>query len=109
MESTLVKEERASLIAAKNDSFRTGGLMVMMTVGVRGMNDVAGLLRAVREFSQFSEDNDPHKEHDFGQLTWEGQKVFWKIDYYDGSFERWCDPLSSFCHRVMTVMLADEY
>lgn len=43
------------------------------------------------------------------ELDWFGNKVFWKIDYYDSAFELWADPLSSECHRVLTVMLADEY
>jgi hypothetical protein len=42
---------------------------------------------AVRSFSEFSKDNDPHNEHDFGAFELQGQKVFWKIDYYDRSLQ----------------------
>jgi hypothetical protein len=31
---------------------------------------------------QSPEDNDPHGEHDFGAFEHEGQRIFWKIDYY---------------------------
>ena len=34
-------------------------------------------------FDDFNEDNDPHREHDFGSFELEGEKLFWKIDYYD--------------------------
>jgi Protein of unknown function (DUF3768) len=41
---------------------------------------------AIREkvelFDSFTEDNEPHGEHDFGAFEHEGQRVFWKIDYY---------------------------
>jgi hypothetical protein len=40
---------------------------------------------------------------------WHGQKVFWKIDYYDQALQWWCDPLSPYCRAILTVMLACEY
>ncbi len=66
---------------------------------------------AVRDFNSFTESNDPHQEHDFGSITFEGQKIFWKIDYYahdmqHGS-ENPADPKQT-C-RVLTIMLASEY
>jgi hypothetical protein len=67
----------------------------------------------VANFDAFSEDNDPHGEHDFGAFDIAGAgKVFWKIDYYAdkscslGS-EDPADPARSF--RVLTIMLASEY
>ena len=38
---------------------------------------------AVQSFSNFTKDNDPHGEHDFGSFEIEGETYFWKIDYYD--------------------------
>ena len=35
--------------------------------------------------------------------------MFWKIDYYDQTLERWEDPMSSQCRRVLTVMLASSF
>jgi uncharacterized protein DUF3768 len=43
----------------------------------------AEALVQVAKFSEFSADNDPHDEHDFGSLDVVGRKFFWKIDYYD--------------------------
>jgi hypothetical protein len=98
-----------SKIAELNDAFRCGGFGVTMTIGVQGLTNVPALLRAVREFNTFTEDNDPYQEHDFGSLEWDGQKVFWKIDYYDRTLKFGEQPLSRNCRRVLTVMLANEY
>jgi hypothetical protein len=96
--------------ATLNDRFRGMCLDVYYTSGVRdGINDLVSLSRAVESFSSFSEDNDPYGEHDFGSLKFEGQKIFWKIDYYDQELKYWCDPLDKACRRVLTVMLAEEY
>lgn len=56
-----------------------------MTAGVDGLPDCvkAEALVQVAKFSEFSADNDPHNEHDFGSFDLVGRKFFWKIDYYD--------------------------
>jgi len=95
-------------IASINDNFRKVNGMTL-TRGIFELHDVLGLVRAVRRFDRFNDDNDPHGEHDFGKLVWGSKDIFWKIDYYDPSFELWCDPLHSECERVLTVMLAEEY
>lgn len=96
-------------IAQRNDRFRKSGFGVMATVGIQNLPDIEGLMAAVRDFNQFSEDNDPYGERDFGSITWYGEKVFWKIDYYDQALQYWEEPTSERCQRVMTVMLAEEY
>lgn len=100
--------ETSAKIAELNDKFRKVETM-SVTQGIFNLKDVLGLIRAVRSFDNFNEDNDPYGEHDFGSLEWEDNKVFWKIDYYDTAFKMWCDPLSPDCERVLTVMLAEEY
>jgi hypothetical protein len=100
---------KATEIATLNDKFRRGGDGVVITRGVMGLDDLAGLLREVKGYEAFTADNDPHGEHDFGVIAWGSKKVFWKIDYYDQAAERWHDPLSPLCKRVLTVMLASEY
>lgn len=103
-------ETQVSDIAKLNDRFRGMCLDVFYADGVRdGIMDLIGLSRAVEGFNSFNEDNDPYGEHDFGSLRFEGQKVFWKIDYYDQELKYWCDPLDKACRRVLTVMLAEEY
>ncbi len=69
-------------------------------------------MRKLREFDNFTDDNDPYGEHDFGSFEHDGMKIFWKIDYYDkhcsarGS-EDPSDPEQTL--RVLTIMLAHEY
>jgi hypothetical protein len=67
----------------------------------------------VANFNRFTEDNDPHGEHDFGAFDVEGAgTIFWKIDYYPdksctlGS-EDPADAARTF--RILTIMLASEY
>lgn len=73
-----------------NDRFRRDGLgngSIMLTLGIQekgGAFAVAAVV-AVRAFDDFSSDNDPWGEHDFGAVEVEGEKVFFKIDYYDPS------------------------
>ena len=100
---------RVERIAELNGLFRKSGFGIMTTPGVRGLGDLPGLFLSVRQFKDFSVDNDPYGEHDFGCIVWMGQKVFWKIDYYDQDLTYFEDPLSHDCRRVLTVILASEY
>jgi Protein of unknown function (DUF3768) len=86
---------------------------VMMTPGVAGLPEakLAQVLERVRHFDEFTTDNDPHGEHDFGSFAIDGQTYFFKIDYYDPSMEGGSedpgDPDKT--ARVLTIMRADEY
>lgn len=102
-------------IALLNDSFRRTfrGGKVMMTVGVAALPDCvkAQALLLVTSFSEFTTENDPHGEHDFGSFDLIGRKFLWKIDYYDRDMrngsEDPSDPERTL--RVLTLMLATEY
>ena len=105
---------RASIRELNDDLRRTmiGG-QVMITSGIEalGLMVVTSILQAVRQFDDFSSANDPFDEHDFGALTWQAHKVFWKIDYYDKQLEFGSpDPADpDVTARVITIMLASEY
>jgi Protein of unknown function (DUF3768) len=106
---------RAAKIADLNDQFRhtfVGG-RVFMTSGVNALDDKTRIeaLRAVRLFKDFTPDNDPHEEHDFGSIEVAGVELFWKIDYYDPTITYHSDDPtdSSVTIRVMTIMLTEEY
>lgn len=60
-------------------------MTVVVTAGLKGRGEdyLFRVSQAVAEFDQFSEENDPHGEHDFGALTLGDAKLFWKIDYFD--------------------------
>jgi Protein of unknown function (DUF3768) len=102
-------------IRALNDAFRrtvVGGA-VMITAGVEAMplEQRRMLLEKVRAFDAFTDDNDPHGEHDFGAIDEGGVRCFWKIEYYDRATEMGSpDPADpSVTTRVLTIMLGDEY
>ena len=107
--------DAAARVRVLNDNFRTTfiGGQVVMTQGVDALSigTKARVLLAVQHFNEFSADNDPHREHDFGSFEVEGEKYFWKIDCYaldlDGGSEDPADPEKT--TRVLTIMRADEY
>ena len=104
----------ALAIATLNDAFRRTmrGGRVLVTSGIRERwPDAAAILGKVRAFSDFSDDNDPYGEHDFGAFEHEGQKLFWKIDYYAPDMEHGSEDPADPEHtrRVLTVMLAGEW
>src|ERR1019366_2306998 len=102
----------AAKIRELNDAFRAtmSGGRVMMTAGVQALGEktVASALTAVREFTAFSADNDPHKEHDFGNFTLAGRKFFFKLDLYEDPEVKGADgqPATT---RALTIMLAEEW
>lgn len=102
--------ERAAKIAELNDSHRQSMTGCIVTKGVAQMTPLMNdIFVGVRDFSDFTEDNDPYGEHDFGSIDILGIKIFWKIDYYDEELKLWCDPLSPACRRQLTIMKAEEY
>src|ERR1044071_1565776 len=102
---------RIETIRRLNDGLRTTfrGGRVVMTSGVQalGSHGIAAVMGRVQNFHQFTRDNDPYCEHDFGSFDVDGEKYFWKIDYYDASMamgsEDPADPGKT--TRVLTVML----
>ena len=84
---------------------------MIITAGVRALEDVDAVLRQVQVFEAFTPDNDPYGEHDFGSITLEGATFFWKIDYYDLDLQMYSpDPSDeTVTARVLTIMLAEEY
>ena len=113
--TNLASHTAADRIRLLNDNFRStfiGGRLVM-TAGVNALpiDTKARVLLAVQSFANFTTDNDPHREHDFGSFEIEGETYFFKIDYYapdlDGGSEDPADPEKT--TRMLTIMRADEY
>ena len=105
----------ATPIADLNDEFRhrgTGGSRYI-TAGIltKGPAFAARAIAEVAAFDSFNADNDPYGNHDFGCVTIEGQKVFWKIDLYDRDMKYGSEDPSdpSKTHRVLTIMFGYEY
>jgi len=113
------KAFRLKRIQRLNDAVRQGefangnNATVVITAGLqsKGEDTLATIFKAVSEFDQFSEDNDPHGEHDFGAIDVEGDKICWKIDYFDLEMRAHSPDKAdeATTHRVLTIMLASEY
>ncbi len=104
-------------IRALNDTFRTTfdpklGTLVL-TAGINSLpKDVRAIaVHKTAMFNAFTEDNDPHGEHDFGSFELAGRRFFWKIDYYDPTMECGSDDAADpeKTTRLLTIMLAEEY
>jgi hypothetical protein len=86
---------------------------VVMTQGVASLPEdvLAIVLERVRHYDEFTPDNDPHGEHDFGSFDVAGVTYFFKVDYcspdMEGGSEDPPDPEKT--TRVLTIMRADEY
>ena len=113
-EHVAIARDKSAQIRALNDRLRkslTGG-RVVMTRAVSTLPDAvrARAIELTRMFDEFTPDNDPQGEHDFGSFEIEGQNFVFKHDYYDKAMtcgsEDPGDPDKT--TRVLTIMLADE-
>ncbi|MAU12868.1 MAG: hypothetical protein CL607_23815 [Anaerolineaceae bacterium] len=106
-------------IAQLNDQFRqalgygTGNNKCYMTQGIMAYSplQIAEICAIVKNYDDFTGDNDPYGEHDFGSFTYGGEKIFWKIDYYDNRLKYGSDDPANpdVTTRVLTILLASEY
>lgn len=111
----MINITNADRIRASNDYFRRNincGT-VMLTRGIAAFDRpaITAILHKISTFNDFTQDNDPYGEHDFGAVEQDGDRIFWKIDAYDRNL-RFASPDPSdpiVTRRVMTVMLAEEY
>jgi hypothetical protein len=110
-----IQRFKLSRIAQLNDDFRKtfrGGKVVFTNlVSSLAPDEILMVVNKVRNFSEFTEDNDPYGEHDFGAFEHNGTRFFFKIDYYDKTMafgsEDPANPEKT--TRVLTVMIAEEY
>ena len=102
-------------IATLNDKFRKSfiGGEVLLSAGIAAMSseDKANIVSLVQNFDNFNENNDPYGEHDFGAFDYKGNKIFWKIDYYDLNNEYMSENPANpdITNRVLTILLSCEY
>lgn len=106
----------AEQIRSLNDRYRADLIaegQVYMTAGINALpfHLQVTIVRQVREFDDFTDDNDPYGEHDFGSFNVGGYRVFWKFDYYDKELQYGSDDPADEqkTERVLTIMLAEEY
>ena len=102
-------------ISAVNDHARQSftGCRVAITAGIAalGHDAVYAVFNLIKAYDDFTPDNDPYGEHDFGSLYWGEHQVFWKFDYYDLDYTMHSQDAAdeTVTARVLTVMLAEEY
>ena len=105
-----------------NDALRTctdpilrlvinGQLVITRGIHDRGDDFFKRAIAAVRAFDDFNADNDPHGEHDMAFLDVEGERIFFKVDYYDSAMQYHSpDPADAgVTRRVLTIGLASDY
>lgn len=98
-----------------NDKLRKhligGKIVLTQGINAKTYEEVAEIMLKIRDFDNFTPDNDPYNEHDFGSFDYKGKKIFWKIDYYDKNYQYLSENPSNpnITNRVMTIMLASEY
>jgi hypothetical protein len=116
-----MSDTTTSKIAGLNDLCRTapgvaGRLFQTAGIDALPLADQSAIREKVETFDAFPPDDDPYGERDFGAFEHNGNRIFWKIDYYDrASFgtgrdmgsEDPSDPAQTL--RVLTIMLASEY
>ena len=110
-----MNDERREQIRILNDRFRRSsvGGQVFLTEGImsHGASFSSEVVQSVAAYDAFDEHNDPHGEHDFGAFDQNGERIFWKIDYYSPNLQSGSeDPTNpAVTTRVLTIMLAHEY
>jgi Protein of unknown function (DUF3768) len=128
LQSTITKDpqDKTAKIRKLNDQLRREfiGGQIYLTEGVAAISqsERRAVITALREFDDFSPDNDcildgsyrfanEQGEHDFGAFTVAKQKYFFKISYYDKSLEYGSpDPSDpALTTRALTLMFAKEY
>ena len=102
-------------IRALNDELRhnlpNGHAVMTAGVAALGPEAVARIVKTIAVYDDFYHANDPYEEHDFGSFEADGQRIFFKIDYFAKALIYHSpDPSDpSVTERVITIMLADEY
>jgi hypothetical protein len=105
----------ANKIAKLNDHARRTltGCRVVLTAGIAALPQQTQhrIIAAVQRYEDFTQDNDPYAEHDFGSFTCQNHHVFWKCDYFDLDLHMASlDPsIPEITSRILTIMLACEY
>lgn len=105
---------KAEKIKTLNDRARRAMSNAFVSNGIKAMGDkeIALIIDKVKNYETFNKGNDPYGEHDFGSFMHNGEKIFWKIDYYDRKSTKYAssDPSDiNVTTRVLTIMLAEEY
>jgi len=111
-----MKNPNSERIAELNDLARTAmgvASRLVQTDGICALDpkDQSAIREKVENYDNFKHGDDPYGERDFGWFRHKGEKIYWKIDYFDKT-GRYASPDPtdpSKTIRVLTIMLAEEY
>jgi hypothetical protein len=112
---TVMMQQQLNKIAELNDHARRTftGCRVIFTAGIAALPQQTqhSIIATVQRYDDFTQDNDPYAEHDFGSFTCQNHHVFWKWDYFDLDLQMASlDPsVAEITTRILTIMLAHEY
>jgi len=116
--------EYSRKVADLNDQLRkdmfTGNMLkkenlknkIVLTPGIAGLNliDKEKIFFSVKYYGNFTKNNNPWGEKNFGSFNFKKETFNWKIDYYDNDMKYHSpdksDPDKTV--RVLTIMKAEE-
>lgn len=104
-------------IAFLNDglrrTFARGKVVMTAAIAALPEETLARVLERVRHFDEFTSDNDPYGEHDFGSFAFQGlpENVWFKVDYYNNDMSAGSEDPGNpeQTTRVLTVGLMSDY
>ena len=102
-------------IATLNDKFRRSFINgeVLLSAGIAAMSseDKANIVSLVQNFDNFTPDNNPYSENDFGTFDYKDEKILWKIDYYDLNNQYHSENPANpdITNRILTIMKVFEW
>ncbi len=111
-------------VADLNDQLRkdmfTGNMLkkhnlknkIVLTPGIAGLNliDKEKVFASVKYYGNFTKNNNPWGEKDFGSFNFKKETFNWKIDYYDNDMKYHSPDKTNpdKTVRVLTIMKAEE-
>ncbi len=115
-----------TIIQQKNDNFRKNLIQIasqnqnhfyptplVQHLYKNDMEKFYRLLDHTMNYKGFDDDNDPWLEHDLAFFEFEGERYFFKLDYYAENFKNGVEDSDKMndekCKRVLTLGLAEEY
>ena len=108
-------DKRAKKIRDLNDSFRRNGVggRIIATRAIAELpeSEFNQIFAIVKTYDDFERVGNPYGENDFGAFDHNGERILWKIDYYDKSMEYGSEDPSdpAVTMRVLTILYAHEY
>ncbi|WP_273728885.1 DUF3768 domain-containing protein [Brucella gallinifaecis] len=110
------ESRKTAIIRELNDKLRQNDAGGQVVVSGALAHEDSDLIQRVRDAVRNAEiatgdGNDPYSEHDFGSVDVDGERYFWKIDYYNKEMDAGSEDPSDARQtvRLLTIMCASDY